>query len=203
MAGVVSGAGTSLTAGALACWARCGGVAGAVSGAGTSLTAGAWRDQLRGGPVEHQQILEDPTGKRHHAQPTALASFSYARNQDSITAEAAPDAIYVLRTTVTDSGLGSSEVVSSYQALAEVEASAASRATLYPVLIRLADRGLVEACWEDGQREAGRRRHLYRLTPEGLAAATAALARAPSSTGRDPAGARVRGGRRVAARVAP
>ena len=27
---------------------------------------------------------------------------------------------------------------------------------LYPVLIRLADRGLVEACWEDEQPAAGR-----------------------------------------------
>jgi PadR family transcriptional regulator PadR len=74
--------------------------------------------------------------------------------------------------------------------------------TLYPVLIRLADRGLVEACWEDEQPAGRPRRHLYRLTPEGLAAATAALAQAPSA-GTAPAGARVRGGRRVAAKVAP
>ncbi len=47
--------------------------------------------------------------------------------------------------------------------------------TLYPVLIRLADRGLVEACWE-GEQPAGRpRRHLYRLTPDGLVATRAAL----------------------------
>jgi DNA-binding PadR family transcriptional regulator len=74
--------------------------------------------------------------------------------------------------------------------------------TLYPVLIRLADRGLVEACWEDEQPAGRPRRHLYRLTPEGLAAATAALAQVPS-TGRATAGARLGGGRRVAARVAP
>lgn len=74
--------------------------------------------------------------------------------------------------------------------------------TLYPVLIRLADRGLVEACWEEEQPAGRPRRHLYRLTPEGLAAATAALAPAPS-TGRAASGARVGGGRRVAARVAP
>jgi PadR family transcriptional regulator, regulatory protein PadR len=74
--------------------------------------------------------------------------------------------------------------------------------TLYPVLIRLADRGLVEACWEDEQPAGRPRRHLYRLTPEGLAAATAALAQAPS-TARAPAGSRVRGGRRVAARLVP
>jgi DNA-binding PadR family transcriptional regulator len=72
--------------------------------------------------------------------------------------------------------------------------------TLYPVLIRLADRGLVEACWEDEQPAGRPRRHLYRLTPEGLAVATAALAQTPP-TGRAVASARLRGGRRVAARV--
>ena len=75
--------------------------------------------------------------------------------------------------------------------------------TLYPVLIRLADRGLVEARWEDEQPAGRPRRHLYRLTAEGLAAAEGALARAPSSA-RAPA--TVRGGesgRRVAARVTP
>src|SRR5580693_7802796 len=53
--------------------------------------------------------------------------------------------------------------------------------TLYPVLIRLADRGLVEARWEDEQPAGRPRRHLYRLTPEGLAAAAAALEKAPSA----------------------
>jgi DNA-binding PadR family transcriptional regulator len=48
--------------------------------------------------------------------------------------------------------------------------------TLYPILVRLADRGLMEACWEDEQPVGRPRRHLYRLTPEGLASATAALA---------------------------
>jgi PadR family transcriptional regulator len=70
--------------------------------------------------------------------------------------------------------------------------------TLYPILIRLADRGLVEARWEDEQPAGRPRRHLYRLTPDGLAAAAAALAQAPS-TGGTPARDRVRGRRRVAA----
>jgi PadR family transcriptional regulator PadR len=48
--------------------------------------------------------------------------------------------------------------------------------TLYPILIRLAERGLVEACWEGGQPAGRPRRHLYRLSSEGLAAARAALA---------------------------
>ena len=50
--------------------------------------------------------------------------------------------------------------------------------TLYPILIRLADRGLVEACWQDEPVPGRPRRHLYRLTADGLASATGALAAA-------------------------
>ena len=50
--------------------------------------------------------------------------------------------------------------------------------TLYPILIRLADRGLVEACWQDEPEPGRPRRHLYRLTAAGLASATGALASA-------------------------
>lgn len=40
--------------------------------------------------------------------------------------------------------------------------------SLYPILVRLADRGLLEATWET-EPPAGRPpRHLYRLTPQGL-----------------------------------
>jgi PadR family transcriptional regulator PadR len=52
--------------------------------------------------------------------------------------------------------------------------------TLYPVLIRLADRGLVEARWEDEQPAGRPRRHRYRLTPDGLAATRAPLSEPPS-----------------------
>ena len=53
--------------------------------------------------------------------------------------------------------------------------------TLYPILVRLADRGLLEACWEEG-RPAGRPpRHMYRLSGDGLAQAEAALAAAPAA----------------------
>src|ERR1700735_3898768 len=75
--------------------------------------------------------------------------------------------------------------------------------TLYPVLVRLADRGLVEACWEDEQPSGRPRRHLYRITAEGLAVATTALAQARPAGDRVNAGSRVRGGRRVAAQAAP
>ncbi|HKR72333.1 MAG TPA: PadR family transcriptional regulator [Streptosporangiaceae bacterium] len=57
--------------------------------------------------------------------------------------------------------------------------------TLYPILVRLADRGIVEASWEAEQPAGRPRRHLYRLTSDGLAAATAALAAA----GQQPAAA--------------
>ena len=75
--------------------------------------------------------------------------------------------------------------------------------TLYPILVRLADRGLVEACWEDEQPAGRPRRHQYRITPEGLAVATTALAQARLAGDQVRAGSRVRGGRRVAARAAP
>jgi PadR family transcriptional regulator PadR len=75
--------------------------------------------------------------------------------------------------------------------------------TLYPVLVRLADRGLVEACWEDEQPSGRPRRHLYRITADGLAVATTALAQARLAGDHVNAGSRVRGGRRVAAEAAP
>jgi len=50
--------------------------------------------------------------------------------------------------------------------------------TLYPILIRLAERGLVEACWQDEPQPGRLRRHLYRLTAARLASATVALASA-------------------------
>ena len=50
--------------------------------------------------------------------------------------------------------------------------------TLYPILIRLADRGLVEARWQDEPHPGRPRRHLYRLTADGLAVAESAFAKA-------------------------
>ena len=60
--------------------------------------------------------------------------------------------------------------------------------TLYPILIRLSDRGLVEACWQD-QPEPGRpRRHLYRVTAEGIAAAHSVGAAQPATPSRTQGG---------------
>jgi PadR family transcriptional regulator, regulatory protein PadR len=45
--------------------------------------------------------------------------------------------------------------------------------SLYPILVRLADRGLLEATWETEPRSGRPPRHLYRLTSEGLKYAAA------------------------------
>ena len=52
--------------------------------------------------------------------------------------------------------------------------------TLYPILIRLSGRGLLEARWDELPN--GRRRRSYRLTGEGVAYADARLAERRSST---------------------
>ena len=81
--------------------------------------------------------------------------------------------------------------------------------TLYPILIRLADRGLVEACWQDEPQPGRPRRHLYRLTAAGQAAATVALAGARERAGAAeraaaaPGAAAARGRRTVVTRAVP
>jgi PadR family transcriptional regulator, regulatory protein PadR len=65
--------------------------------------------------------------------------------------------------------------------------------TLYPVLIRLADQGMVVACWQDGSEPGRPRRHLYRLTAVGLARATEALASAARPAASEVRTAAVRG----------
>src|SRR6266487_844878 len=67
------------------------------------------------------RVLRRRKVAKHFTTTIAEDHFSYARNQDSITAEAALDGIYVLRTSVPDGDLGSGEVVASYKALAQVE----------------------------------------------------------------------------------
>jgi PadR family transcriptional regulator PadR len=43
--------------------------------------------------------------------------------------------------------------------------------TLYPLLMRLSEQGLLEARWQDAERPGLPPRHFYRLTPYGLALA--------------------------------
>jgi DNA-binding PadR family transcriptional regulator len=45
--------------------------------------------------------------------------------------------------------------------------------TLYPLLIRLCDQGLLEAQWREPEKPGKPPRHVYRLTPAGLAFARA------------------------------
>lgn len=55
--------------------------------------------------------------------------------------------------------------------------------TLYPILIRLAERGWLEARWDEGP-ESGPRRHLYRITATGRLGAESRHATAASRSGR-------------------
>ena len=56
--------------------------------------------------------------------------------------------------------------------------------SVYPILMRLADRGLLETTWET-EAPAGRPpRHLYRLTGTGRVLAEELAASAPATTGR-------------------
>ena len=43
--------------------------------------------------------------------------------------------------------------------------------TLYPILMRLSDQGLLNSCWKDAERPGRPPRHVYRLTATGLALA--------------------------------
>ncbi len=56
--------------------------------------------------------------------------------------------------------------------------------SLYPILMRLADRGLLDAAWQENVPVGRPARHLYRLTREGLSlAASVRAAAAPASPG--------------------
>ena len=71
--------------------------------------------------VRADRVLRRRKVAKHFTTEIGDDHFSYARNAGSIAAEAALDGIYVLRTSVTASDLGSGEVVASYKALAQVE----------------------------------------------------------------------------------
>ena len=56
--------------------------------------------------------------------------------------------------------------------------------TLYPLLIRLCDQGLLEASWQEADRPGRPPRHAYRLTPSGAATARQLIAETPDSAAR-------------------
>jgi Transposase DDE domain len=71
--------------------------------------------------VRVDRILSRRKVAKHFRIDIGDDSLRYARDQDSIAAEAALDGIYVLRTSLPADSLSSGEVVSSYKALAHVE----------------------------------------------------------------------------------
>jgi DDE family transposase len=71
--------------------------------------------------VRADRVLNRRKVARHFTVEITNDSIRYARDQDSIAAEAKLDGIYVVRTSVGPGDLDSGEVVSSYKALAQVE----------------------------------------------------------------------------------
>ncbi len=71
--------------------------------------------------VRADRVLNRRKAGKHFTIAITDDHFSYARNQDSITAGAALDGIYVLRTSAGAGDLEPAGVVSSYKALAQVE----------------------------------------------------------------------------------
>ena len=71
--------------------------------------------------VRVDRVLKRRKVGKHFTIAITDDHFSYARNQDSVTAEAKLDGIYVLRTSVGPGDLEPAEVVSSCKALAQVE----------------------------------------------------------------------------------
>jgi Transposase DDE domain len=71
--------------------------------------------------VRVDRVLNRRKVAKHFTVEITGDSVRYARDQDSIAAEAKLDGIYVLRTSVAASDLDSTDVVSSYKALAQVE----------------------------------------------------------------------------------
>jgi hypothetical protein len=64
--------------------------------------------------------------------------------------------------------------------------------SLYPILVRLADRGLLEAVWEESPPQGRPPRHLYRLTAAGLDLAAEPVSAPASAPAPRPARAVVR-----------
>ena len=53
--------------------------------------------------------------------------------------------------------------------------------TLYPILMRLAEQGLLEDAWQPSETPGRPPRHVYRLTKSGIATARALMQREPAS----------------------
>jgi hypothetical protein len=67
------------------------------------------------------QVIGDHKMKKHFDLTITEKCFSYARRTDNITAEAALDGLYVIRTCVSSERMNSDHVVLTYKSLAKVE----------------------------------------------------------------------------------
>ena len=93
--------------------------------------------------VRVDRVLRRRKVAKHFTTQITDDSIRYARDQDSIAAEAKLDGIYVLRTSVASGDLDSGQVVSSYKALAQVERAFRAFNTdldIRPIRHRTADR---------------------------------------------------------------
>jgi len=82
------------------------------------------RDPLRGGTkiaLAVGEVLNTYKMKKHFDLDITDTAFSFARKTVAITAEAATDGIYVVRTSVPEATLGDADTVRSYKSLSRVE----------------------------------------------------------------------------------
>jgi hypothetical protein len=108
-----------------------------------AVSAGRLKDAGKIG-VRVGKVLNRFKMAKHYQLTISEGTFSYTRDHDAITAEAALDGIYVVRTNVTADRLNAGEVVESYKRLRLVEAQFRSLKTvdlhLRPIHHRLAGR---------------------------------------------------------------
>ncbi|WP_434619462.1 IS1634 family transposase [Arthrobacter sp. A5] len=76
----------------------------------------AGRIGIRAGKVVGKYNME-----KHYKLDITDTSFTYARNEENIAAEAALDGIYIIRTTIPDKQMDAAKVVATYKSLANVE----------------------------------------------------------------------------------
>jgi Transposase DDE domain len=87
-----------------------------VNAAGAGRLAGAGKIGIRVGKVIGRYKMA-----KHYILDISQDSFAFTRDQDQITAEAALDGIYVIRTTVGPEQMDAAKVVATYKSLARVE----------------------------------------------------------------------------------
>jgi transposase len=78
--------------------------------------AGAGKIGIRVGKVVGRYKMA-----KHYRLDITADTFAFTRNEDQITAEAALDGIYVIRTTVAPEQMDAGKVVATYKSLARVE----------------------------------------------------------------------------------